>query len=68
MELGLTQIEVSTKLGYDTPQFISILERGKALLPLSAVRKLSNILKIDFDELYQMALNEKMDRMKKRSR
>lgn len=64
MELGMTQEELSKKLGYQTPQFISILERGKALLPLHIVNKLSRILEVDYDELNKMAMNEKIERLR----
>lgn len=43
---GITQLELSEKLGYDTPQFISIIERGLAKIPLNVLGQLIVILGI----------------------
>ncbi len=43
---GITQLELSEKLGYDTPQFISIIERGLAKTPLNVLGQLIVILGI----------------------
>lgn len=41
---GLTQKELSEKLGYTTSQFISVLERSKASIPLNRVKDFCRIL------------------------
>lgn len=43
---GLTQLELSEKLGYDTPQFVSIIERGLAKVPLNVLGQLIVLLGI----------------------
>ena len=43
---GFTQLELSQQLGYDTPQFVSILERGMAKVPLNVIGQLIVILGI----------------------
>lgn len=43
---NLTQLDLSLKLGYDTPQFVSILERGMAKVPLNVVGQLIVLLGI----------------------
>lgn len=44
--LGLTQKEVTDKMGWETPQFISNIERGVSQPPLKSAPKLCNILNI----------------------
>jgi len=44
---GITQKEVSEKLGYATAQFISNFERGQATPPLSKLPKLIRILGLE---------------------
>ena len=67
IELGLTQQDLSRKLGLESPQFISNLERGKALLPLGSVKKLSRALDVEYEELSTMAVNEKVSAMRKKA-
>lgn len=44
---GLSQKEVSERLGYTTPQFVSNWERGVSVPPVIAVKKLSMIYGIE---------------------
>lgn len=46
LKTGLTQAELADKLGYDTPQFVSIIERGLAKVPLNVIGQLIIILDI----------------------
>ena len=46
LKKNFTQLDLSMKLGYDTPQFISILERGMAKVPLNVVGQLIILLGI----------------------
>ncbi|MEK6774202.1 MAG: helix-turn-helix transcriptional regulator [Bdellovibrionota bacterium] len=43
---NITQLELSEKLGYDTPQFVSIIERGLARVPLNVIGQLIVLLGI----------------------
>lgn len=51
VEAGVTQADVSRKLGYANPQFVSNWERGMAQLPLAAVTKLIKLYRINPDEI-----------------
>lgn len=41
---GLTQLELSQKLGYESMQFVSLFERGLSKIPLKVMGKLIVIL------------------------
>ena len=43
---GLTQSQVATALGYETPQFVSNWERGVSLPPLGTLPQLARLLKV----------------------
>lgn len=46
LKKNFTQFELSQKLGYDTPQFVSIMERGLAKIPLNVIGQLIILLGI----------------------
>lgn len=46
-KLGLTQKDVSEKLGLETPMFLSLIENHKRNVPISMVAKLCDILGLD---------------------
>lgn len=43
---GLTQMELAEKLGYDSPQFVSLFERGFSKVPVDTLGQLISILGI----------------------
>ncbi|MBC7420044.1 MAG: helix-turn-helix transcriptional regulator [Bdellovibrio sp.] len=43
---GLTQLDLATKLNYDGPQFVSLIERGLSKTPFEILGKLIIILGI----------------------
>ncbi len=45
-EKGLTQLDLARRLGFDSPQFISLFERGLSKIPLNVLGKLITILGI----------------------
>jgi transcriptional regulator with XRE-family HTH domain len=47
VEKGLTQAELSAKLNYPNPQFISLMERSLSKIPLSAMGRMIEILDIN---------------------
>jgi len=49
--VGLSQIEVSQKMGYTSPQFVSNWERGLAKPPLSALSKLIKLYGVNSEEI-----------------
>lgn len=48
---GMTQKEVSLALGYSSAQFVSNWERAQSLPPKDKLRKLADVLKINFSRL-----------------
>jgi transcriptional regulator with XRE-family HTH domain len=54
--IGLSQKDIADKLGYSTSQFISNWERGISQPPLQTLRKLSEIYKINADEMFNVLL------------
>lgn len=59
IQIGLSQKEISTKLGYSTPQFISNWERGLSYPPYAKLKSLSTILKVDHKVLMEKIISEK---------
>lgn len=57
IQSGLTQSEVSTALGYTTPQFVSNFERGLCSPPLQALAILVSLYKINPEELIDIILD-----------
>lgn len=55
---GLSQGDVSKKLGYGTPQFISNWERGISSPPINALKKIASLYNISADELFEVLLEE----------
>ncbi len=56
IDAGLSQLDVSKKLGYSSPQFISNIERGLALPPTKILKPLAKICKVNFEDLKQLKL------------
>ena len=42
----MTQMELAGKLGYDSPQFVSIFERGLSSVPVNTLGRLISLLGI----------------------
>lgn len=55
---GLTQKDISKKLGYTSPQFISNWERGVSQPPLNVLHKLIKFYDLNRDELFDVLLNQ----------
>ncbi|MFN3454731.1 MAG: helix-turn-helix domain-containing protein [Pseudobdellovibrio sp.] len=53
---GLSQKDVAEKLGYSTSQFISNWERGISHPPLNTLRSLSELYKINPEEMFDVLL------------
>lgn len=52
----LTQWDVSKKLGYTSPQFISNIERGQAVVPLKTLSRMVQMYKVDADQVVRLIL------------
>lgn len=53
IDSGFSQLEVATKLGYSSPQYISNIERGlcaTSLKQLSTFQRLYKVSKVEFTE------------------
>lgn len=54
---GLTQKDISKKLGYESPQFISNWERGISSPPLNALKTLIKMYKLNRDDVFEVLLS-----------
>ncbi len=63
---GLTQSELSVKMGYSSPQFISNIERGLANLPPAKFKAASKVLGVSVKELVTLRLKADKARLMKR--
>jgi len=45
--IGLTQLQLSKQLGYDSMQFVSLFERGLSQVPAKKLNQVCSILKIN---------------------
>ena len=59
---GLTQRDVSDKLGYGSPQLVSNIERGVSFPPVKAIARLAKLFKVDADFLFEELLEAKLKR------
>lgn len=55
---GFSQKEISSRLGYSSPQFISNIERGLCAPPLSKLKQLIEVYKLNPDKVVRLILKE----------
>lgn len=60
---GLSQKQVSEKLGYSTPQFVSNWERGLAAPPPRALKKLADLYRISVDDIFDTILQSTLQQV-----
>lgn len=60
---GMTQLEVSKKLGYSSSQFISNFERGIAAPPLKKLVTLSGLYGFDAEKAVRLVMRAKTNFM-----
>jgi transcriptional regulator with XRE-family HTH domain len=53
---GMTQAEVSSKLGYTSPQFISNIERGISVAPLKTLARMVSLYKVGPETVVKIIL------------
>lgn len=63
-EAGLSQGDVAKKLKYSSPQFISNWERGISSPPIKALRQLSDMYRVQPDELFDLILKHSLEQLK----
>ena len=56
IKIRMSQKEISKKLGYTSPQFISNFERGVSFLPIKKLAKLTNILNLSSKKVINMVI------------
>lgn len=60
---GMTQLDVSKKLGYSSPQFISNFERGIAAPPFKKLVILSRLYGFDAEKAVRLVMRAKTNFM-----
>ena len=72
---GLTQMDLARKLGYNTPQFVSLFERGLSKIPLETLGTILVFLKIPEKTVlgilvagYEQEIRQKISAGKKNAR
>lgn len=63
--VDLTQLQLSKKLGYETPQFISNVERGVTAIPAKKFKRLSDALEISIKDLVLARVDDYADKLAK---
>mgnify|MGYP000962803213 CR=1 FL=1 len=61
---GLTQGEVATKLGYTSAQFVSNWERGLSLPPITTLKKICSLYKVNQDEMFHLLVDHSVKELK----
>lgn len=61
LKLGFTQTELAEKLGYNNPQFISLVERDQSKAPLSMIGQLVVVLGIPENEIQELIVENFRD-------
>lgn len=63
MQLDMTQMQVAQMLGYESVQFVSMIERGISSCPFQTLGSLSVILNIPKDKFVSLILEEFKDHL-----
>jgi len=58
---NITQLEMSTKMGLRSSQYVSNIERGLATLPVFRIDEVATILKVEPEEILEQLKNEKIE-------
>jgi len=53
---NFTQADVSSRLGYTSPQFISNIERGISVVPLKTLARMLNLYKVNPESVVKIIL------------
>lgn len=59
-QVGLSQLDVSKKLGYTSSQFVSNWERGVSAPPLSIYHQLADLYQLGLEDLFEQSLEAKV--------
>lgn len=55
--LNMTQLELAKKLGYEIPQFVSLVENEHSHLPLGICKKVASALKLTSHQKDQLMIS-----------
>lgn len=58
---GFSQRDISTKLGYTSPQFISNIERGLCMPPLRQLKVMIELYNLNREEVADLIINAQGD-------
>lgn len=61
IKANLSQGDVSTKLGYSTPQFVSNWERGVSQPPIKTLKTLGKLYNVDPEKLFEKMLSQTIE-------
>lgn len=64
-KVGLTQLELGLKLGYQNGQFVSNIERNIGQLPISKIRLMAKVFKVPMDCLIELKIKDTEQRIRK---
>ena len=62
----LTQADVSTKLGYTSPQFISNIERGISVAPVKTLARMVSLYKVRPEPVVKIILDSQRKLLKEK--
>lgn len=62
--LGMSQKDVTNRLGYESAQVVSDWERGQAPLPMKQLFHLAEILNLDKDRLFELLLDFSVEKLR----
>lgn len=65
-QANLTQADVSQKLGYTSPQFISNIERGISVAPIKTLSRMVNLYKVNGDAVVKIILDSQRKLLKEK--
>lgn len=60
---GLSQVELSIKLGYESPVFVSLIEKGKSPVPLRTIWLLGKEIGLPIGKVKKMLIDSYEKRM-----
>lgn len=60
---GLSQMDVASRLGYSTAQFISNWERGVSAPPIETLGTLANLYQVSAEELFDILQKVTLDQV-----
>lgn len=63
-QANYTQADVSSKLGYTSPQFISNIERGISVVPLKTLSRMVNLYKVNPESVVKIILDSQRKLLK----